>query len=395
MRISRYGMVSLSILGSSICSTAFAAGFYISEVGTPGSLGSGGVINPTNTYTADAAWTNPAGMTGLDDDAILAGVTIATGEIKFDSDIGPAGDDGGNGLDPALIPSFFYVRKLSEDTRFGFSVVAPLGGGFDFGDDFVGRYVVTKTSLEGVGLTPSFAYRVNERLSVGAGLSVVYTRFEQDIALNQPGFEDGKIKMEDLEDWGTQGILSLTYELSSRSLLGLVYRSEADTELSGDIKVENVQGEFSARRDLDVDWKNPQWLELGLRHQLTDDTTLFFNLGWQECVNLDRKFNNTWHAGVAVWQALENDAHMTLGLAYESSPVDDDDRTFDLPFDEVYKLAASYFWRGDEQFDYSIASTVYFYGDAAIDQTQQGVRTRGEFDTNIVMFMGATMNYRF
>jgi len=412
MRFSRSGIVCLSILGNFVCSTAFAAGFYISEVGTPGSLGSGGVINPTNTYTADAAWTNPAGMTGLDDDAILAGVTIATGEIKFDSDIGPAGDDGDNGLDPALIPSFFYVRKLSEDARFGFSVVAPLGGGFDFGSDFVGRYVVTKTSLEGVGLTPSLAYRVNERLSVGAGLSVVYTRFEQDIALNQAGFADGKIKMEDLEDWSAQAILSLTYELSSRSLLGLVYRSETDTELSGDIKVENVQGAFSARTDLDVDWKNPQWIELGLRHHLTDDTTLFFNLGWQEwsrfsknklaintpgdaVVELDRNFDDTWHVGVAVWQTLENDAHITLGLAYESSPVDDEDRTFDLPFDELYKLAASYSWRGDQQFDYSIASTLYLYGDAAIDQTQQGVRTKGEFDTNVVVFVGATMNYRF
>ena len=75
--------------------------------------------------------------------------------------------------------------------------------------------------------------------------------------------------------------------------------------------------------------------------------------------------------------------------------LDNKDRSFDLPFDEVYKLAASYFWKGDEQFDYSIASTVYFYGDAAIDQTQQGVRSKGEFDTNVVVFMGATMNYRF
>ena len=139
MRVCHYGIVSPLILGSSICSTAFAAGFYISEVGTPGSLGSVGVINPTNTYSADAAWTNPAGMTGLDDE----------------------------------------------------------------------------------------------------------------------------------------------------------------------------------------------------------------------------------------------------------------DRSFDLPFDELYKLAASYSWRGDEQFDYSIASAVYFYGDSAIDQTQQGVRTGGEFDTNVVVLMGATVNYRF
>jgi hypothetical protein len=39
---------------------AQAAGFYISEVGTPGSLGTAGVANPVNTYSADASWTNPA-----------------------------------------------------------------------------------------------------------------------------------------------------------------------------------------------------------------------------------------------------------------------------------------------------------------------------------------------
>jgi len=71
MRFSRYGIASPLILGSSIGSTAFAAGFYISEVGTPGSLGSGGVINPTNTYTADAARTNQTGMAGLDDVAAI------------------------------------------------------------------------------------------------------------------------------------------------------------------------------------------------------------------------------------------------------------------------------------------------------------------------------------
>ena len=43
-----------------------AAGFYIAEVGTPSSLGTGGVANPTNTYGADSSWTNPAGMTGLE-----------------------------------------------------------------------------------------------------------------------------------------------------------------------------------------------------------------------------------------------------------------------------------------------------------------------------------------
>ena len=35
--------------------SALAAGFYISEVGTPLSLGTAGVANPTNTISADSS----------------------------------------------------------------------------------------------------------------------------------------------------------------------------------------------------------------------------------------------------------------------------------------------------------------------------------------------------
>ena len=31
-----------------------------------------------------------------------------------------------------------------------------------------------------------------------------------------------------------------------------------------------------------------------------------------------------------------------LGISYDSSPVDDDDRTIDLPLDEQLKLSAAY-----------------------------------------------------
>jgi long-subunit fatty acid transport protein len=53
-----------------------ASGFYLSEVGTPGSLGTAGVANPVNNYTADSSWTNPAGMTGVQEDQIMAGLTL-------------------------------------------------------------------------------------------------------------------------------------------------------------------------------------------------------------------------------------------------------------------------------------------------------------------------------
>ncbi len=68
-----------------------AAAFYISEFGTPGSLGTAGVANTTNTFGADSAFTNPAGMTGLEQDTIVSGMQALIPEIKFDSSIAEAG----------------------------------------------------------------------------------------------------------------------------------------------------------------------------------------------------------------------------------------------------------------------------------------------------------------
>ena len=187
---------------------AVPAGFYLAEVGSPSSLGTGGVANPTNTVGADSAWTNPAGMTGVSEESIMAGLQLLVPKIEFKSSIATAGgSDGGNAGDIAAIPSFFYVKPLSDKTRFGFSIVAPMGGGVDYGEDFVGRYAVTKVQLTGLAFTPSFAYEVNDRLSIGAGIAILYTTLDMDIALRQPGMADARIRFDGLDDLGWQGVL--------------------------------------------------------------------------------------------------------------------------------------------------------------------------------------------
>ncbi|MDH4008726.1 MAG: outer membrane protein transport protein, partial [Desulfuromonadales bacterium] len=240
-----------------------AAGFYLSEVGTPGSLGTAGVGNPVNTYTADSSWTNPAGMTGVQEDQILSGITILVPKIEFKASVAEAGgSNGGNAGEIAGIPSLFYVNKLSDRMRLGFSVVAPLGGATNFGKDFVGRYGITKLSLSGLALSPAVAYKVNDELSLGIGLSIVYTIFEEEIAINRPGpLADGFVKMEELDDWGYQPFLGLTYAINARTLFGLVYRAEADTDLKGDVKFTNMPLLSPTANSLKVGWKNPQTLE--------------------------------------------------------------------------------------------------------------------------------------
>ena len=240
--VSPFGRICIA--ASSLVCVQFsqAAGFYLTEFGTPASLGTAGVANSTNTFSADTSWANPAAMTYLKDEQMLAGLQVILPKIEFSIDsAGTTGGDGGNAGEIAPVPSFFYVRPLSDQWRLGFSVAGTMGGGYNFGDNFVGRYAVKEVELAGLSFTPSLGYRVNDKLSLGAGISFVYTMFDQQIAINNPGpLADGNAKFDDLDDLGAQGVLSMTYELSDRALLGVVYRSEMDTELEGDFKLTNV-----------------------------------------------------------------------------------------------------------------------------------------------------------
>ena len=154
-----------------------AAGFYLTQVGTPMSIGTVGVANTVNNYGADAAWAQPAGMVNLKEDTVgVTGLTLLYPEMKFDSSVAEAGGgDGGNAGEAAIIPSQFMVKKLSDRTSVGLAITAPLGGAMDYGDNFVGRYGAQMVALQGLGISPSIGYKVNDQLAIGAGVTFTYT----------------------------------------------------------------------------------------------------------------------------------------------------------------------------------------------------------------------------
>jgi len=218
------------------------------------------------------------------------------------------------------------------------------------------------------------------------------------------------VRIEDATDWGYQPFLGITYQATDRALLGVVYRAEADVDLEGDVNFRNLVIPKPAVNEVDISWNNPQWLEAGLKYQLTDKNFLFLNGGWQDwsefsdnqlefaggtVAALDRQWDDTWHAGIAFARLGGQGSGYSVGFSYDSSPVDNEHRTFDLPVDEIYKLSGAYFWKGGKQLDYSLGATLYMIGDAEIDLMAQGVRAAGKFDNNYILFLGGTVRYMF
>ena len=408
---------AISLLSVLTSSPVISGGFYLSEIGTPASLGTAGVGNSVNTEGADTAWANPANMTYIDQPQTLGGMQVVLSKVEFDvQSSSVSGDDGGNAGVPALAPSFFYVRPIDEDLRFGFAIAGAMGGGYDYGSSFVGRYTAKEVELIGLGFTPSIGYRVNDRLSLGAGVSIVKTLFNQSLAINNgPATPqtDGEAKFDDMEDWGYQGIFSLSYKLSDQMLLGMVYRTEMDTDLEGDLILKNAGPLGNRKADLNIEWTNPQWIDVALRYDYSDDTQFAINVGWQEwskfddnfvtintstplnpTVVLERNWDDIWYFGAAVAHQLDDRSAVLLGMMYEESVVDDQYRTTDLALDETWKFSGAYAWKADK-FDYSLAATLMVMGDADIDQTFQGVRVVGDYDTNAILFLGGTLKYDF
>jgi long-chain fatty acid transport protein len=386
---------------------SMAAGFYLTQMGTPLSIGTVGVTNTVNTWGADAAWAQPAGMVNLEEDIVgVTGLTLLVPEMKFDSSVADAGgSDGGNAGEIAMIPSQFVVKKLSDRTSIGLAITAPLGGAMDYGDDFVGRYGAQEVTLQGVGISPSIGYKVNDRLAIGAGVTFTYTLFEEHVAINTPGpAPDGKAKLEDLDDWGYQPFLGLTYAVSERVLFGFVYRAEMDVDLRGDIDFNGVP---LPDGNVKLGWDNPQWAEASLRFDLDDNYFVATNLGWQDwsafsenkltvttgVTVLERDWKDTWRTGIAFGH-FDGTRGWSAGLSYDSSPVSDKDRTIDLPMDEQWQAGGSYFWKR-ERLSYALGASVMYAGDAEVDQTAQGVRFKGEFDTNLIYSLGGTVRYTF
>jgi len=218
---------------------AFAGGLYLSQLNSPVSLGTAGVNNVVNNLAADAAYTNPAGMTGIERDTIMPGFQILFPKVEFESTIADGGgDDGGNAGDIAAVPGFNAVKVLSDKWRLGVAVTAPLGGGVDYGNNFVGRYQATRAFLTGLGVTPSLGYKINDSVSVGFGVTAIYTNMDMNIAINRPGLlPDGFVNIDNIDDWSAQGVLGLTWQVTDKALLGLVYRTKSEIELEGDLTI--------------------------------------------------------------------------------------------------------------------------------------------------------------
>ena len=186
---------------------AWAGGVMLYQFGSP-DVGLAAAGYAARAQDASTVFTNPAGMGRLEKSQVLAGMQALYGDVKFspNGSTTVSGDDGGIAIGWIPGGSAFVVQKLNPDWSIGFGVLSYFGLSENYGDTWVGRYFIQKSTLIGLTLTPAVSYRVNSWLYLGAGLNLMYGMLDEQVAINNAGEArpDGQLKYDD-QKWGYGG----------------------------------------------------------------------------------------------------------------------------------------------------------------------------------------------
>ena len=381
---------------------AWAGGVYLNEYATPsmGVAGAGAEAVATDASTAFLLH-NPAGMTRLEGNQLMLGGGFVVANVEFDpaSNTPIPGTDGGNAGGPAPILSAFYTHSVSDDLKLGFNVISISGAVLDYGDAWAGRFLVKEVTLLTVNLNPSVAYRVNDWLSLGAGMSVMYAKLEQTVAVPPP-MGTGEVKI-DGDDFAFGFNLGVLFELSERTRIGIIYVSEIEPDFSGDAEISPL----GLSAGINTEFPFAQLARVGIYHELNDQFALLGTVGWEDWSTLDdqlistargsvtipRNWKDTWHFSGGVHYRPADRWLLQAGITYDTSPVDSDDRTPDLPIDRQirYAVGAQYEW--SETLTIGGAFEYADYGDADISNPL----LVGDYSRNEIFFFGINASWKF
>jgi long-chain fatty acid transport protein len=223
---------------------AGAGGFELYEFGAASSAMAGAVV--ARAWDASTVFYNPSGIAFLEDGAhFYGGVTFISATNKYTGAEPIFHNEQHQSVDFVHTPiGFYFTYQFNESMYAGIGVTNPFGLGLDWQEDFPGRSIAYNTDLKSFYISPVFAYKVMDELSLSVGLDIVlgsitlqrYVRmFDSE---GSPGIEAAKSTIEGSSNVGYGFTASMQYRTENLGL-GFLYRHSVEN------KLENADATFS------------------------------------------------------------------------------------------------------------------------------------------------------
>ncbi len=222
--------VAAALCSSAImcASAASAAGFQLTEQSVAGmgrAHAGAGIVGDD----VSAIHFNPAGMT------LLHGLqtTVAGTYVSLDIDYKGLDGERENGRDkPASIPAAFLSYQVNDSLWLGLAITSPYGMRIRYGSDWAENQRGISGSVTTVDINPNIAWKVNDYISLGGGVSALWTHSKIKSGIPS-GNGDGQFEYKG-SDWMFTYNLGLMVTPTEDLRFGVSYRSSAHVTARGD-----------------------------------------------------------------------------------------------------------------------------------------------------------------
>jgi long-chain fatty acid transport protein len=370
---------------------------------------------------------------------------------------GSGGDAGGWGF----VPSAYLSWEVMPNTLWlGLGVGAPFGLKTNWDSNWMGRFHAIESNIKTVNINPSIAWKINEMFSIAGGANAMYLdailsnsvayglsaagaaalvnpALVGPVAAQAGGLNREGVARLNANDWAWGWNLGAMINFTPQTRLGMHYRSRISFNVTGDVDFNGaptfvagggvpaalaaaLNANF-ANGGIKSDIKLPDTFSVALSHSMDRWQFLadYTWTGWDSIQNLSiyrsngtgltstpLNFKNSWRAGLGVNYQLTGEWKLRGGVAYDTTPVQDQDRTPRLPDQDRTWLAIGAQWQFSKQGALDFGYAYLFVKDASsnlpnIDPSPpSGFRASpkgnlvGDYNAN-VNILGVQLRYNF
>ncbi len=408
--------LTMTALGTILlAANANAAGFHLREqsAAAQGNAFAGATAGAENN---SYAYFNVAGLTRQKGTQLnIGGTYIAPrAEASNVQGDGSRGSDINNIVHASVAPNATISHQLNDKVFLGLALNIPYGMITKYDQDWVGSDHGITSKLTTVTVTPMAAYKVTDKLSLGAGLQMqyvkarltntgaVYSQYPYYAAMEGDAF-----------DIGYQ--LGAMYEFNENTRVGLAYRSDVKHKLRGDLDASSTVPDIAASLsgDISARLRTPEMLSMGIFHQINDKWAVmaeYQRVFWSSFKNLIVKdadgevlsqvkenWRDTNFFAIGASYQIDHQWKWRLGLAYDQSAVRLQHRTPRIPDSDRIWYSTGLNYQYNDHLSFDLAYTYIKAHDAHLDTSltgNDGSHVTADY-TNSVQLFGLSLNYKF
>lgn len=420
-----------AVMAVCAASAAHAAGFMLTEQ-SAGALGRAYAGVGVDGTDLSGVYYNPATMTLHPGTQIQAGFVAVGLDLAFEGTGQYDGVSENGQYNTQAIPHGYISHQLNDSMWIGLAMTVPFGMGTEYDDnwEFANRGVSAEVLT--FDFNPNIAWKVSDKLSLGAGVSIQYAaadlKMRADIPAGAVGPYDmsgnGEIDADSLA-WGFN--VGLMWSPLENLRFGLSYRSQINHHADGDFTLDNQKVHLPNGGVMDIPGSTtfgdakaslsaPAWAMATAAWDVNDLLSLYATFRWTDWSSFDsleitsagipvtgkqtvtNKWQDTYLFSVGADLRFTNWWTFRAGVGYETSAVDEPEyRTAIIPDADRwwFALGSSFQATDNMQIDVSAA---WLHGtgerDLYADQ-KEGAAKVGRFENLDAYLFGVQLVYKF